>query len=280
MKNPFKTNKLTIEELSMWERNPLVNPRSGNPIKKDGKTYKIISKSFEKLKDIIHINAHLSKLMECVEDRDPISMNVFWTTNNDVKTIVYPIESMSQLVFYQDNNKLLHCMETKSLEYLKSYGILHNPVTMEPIPSSVFDNIKSIELDLSENINTVENIAFDVFQYFTKISIFIDYEWFLSLEKNQLIKLNYELGDFWEQNFTHEQKQKISSKSMFEKKNDILSDYNIVEIQKYLLDEMKILLECGEEDYKYMINYVILGALSIVIPKIKNLYPDFSFSFC
>jgi len=28
-----------------------------------------------------------------------------------------------------------------------------------------------------------------------------------------------------------------------------------------------------------MINYIILGALGIVIPKIKELYPDFAFGF-
>jgi hypothetical protein len=42
---------------------------------------------------------------------------------------------------------------------------------------------------------------------------------------------------------------------------------------------MKQLLECDKEEFKYMINYIILGALGIVIPKIKELYPDFSFSF-
>ena len=36
---------------------------------------------------------------------------------------------------------------------------------------------------------------------------------------------------------------------------------------------------CEDEGLKYMINYIIVGALSLVIPEIKENYPDFCFSF-
>jgi hypothetical protein len=39
------------------------------------------------------------------------------------------------------------------------------------------------------------------------------------------------------------------------------------------------MLKCEKEEIKYMINYIILGALGIVIPQIKELYPDFVFGF-
>jgi len=39
------------------------------------------------------------------------------------------------------------------------------------------------------------------------------------------------------------------------------------------------MLKCDKEEIKYMVNYIVLGALGIVIPKIKELYPDFVFAF-
>ena len=50
-------------------------------------------------------------------------------------------------------------------------------------------------------------------------------------------------------------------------------------IQLYILNEISILLDVQKEELKYMINYILIGALGIVIPEIKELYPDFSFCF-
>ena len=58
-----------------------------------------------------------------------------------------------------------------------------------------------------------------------------------------------------------------------------MEEDSLEDIQKYLLGQLKVLLSCEKEDYKYMINYIIVGALGIVIPEIKEMYPDFSFSF-
>ena len=115
----------------------------------------------------------------------------------------------------------------------------------------------------------------------------------MELDKNQLLKLNYELADFWLQNFSNEQKNKITesvkqnllssenenSIVILEKNNKELQEFSLEDIKKYLLNQIKLLLECNDEEFKYMINYIILGALGIVIPKIKELYPDFIFAF-
>jgi hypothetical protein len=54
---------------------------------------------------------------------------------------------------------------------------------------------------------------------------------------------------------------------------------SIEEIQRYLLEQIRKMLKCEKEEIKYMINYIILGALGIVIPKIKEIYPDFAYGF-
>ena len=221
----------------------------------------------------------MKTLLECNDDRDPISMNIFWVEEKSIRTIVYPKEQLKELVFYYDSNKHIRCFEKESLVYLKSYNIIKHPITMGPFPEELFKNIDVINLEETEKEKTLEEFALDVFQYFSNISIFIDYNWFLELDRKQLIKFNYELRDFWIQNFTEDQKKSISSISLLIKQENDMRTYDIIMIQKYLLSQMKILLECNKEEYKYMVNYILLGALGIVIPKIKELYPDFDFAF-
>ena len=303
MKNPFTKNHLTINELIQWGKNPLINPRTGKSIKKNGGTYLIIEKVYNKCKviqnnqiiqndQVIQNNKVASEnlqkfsivsikdqLLNSVDDRDPISMNIFWNEHNGIRMLIYSEENYDQLIFYTDSKNLLRCLEIDTLRYLKTYNLFVHPVTTEPIPSHLFENLEIIDLKQITESNTIDNIALDVFQYFSKISIFIEYEWFTSVNKNNLLKLNYELADFWHQNFTDDQKHEISSKSILSKSNNMFEDESIDTIQRYLLEEIKILLQCEKEEYKYMINYIIIGALGIVIPKIKELYPDFVFSF-
>ncbi len=298
MRNPFKYNHLTINDLVQWKQNPLVNPKTGKVIKENGGTFQLIDSIYKKNK--IHVDKILNKdactnviekintnindtiiknILSCTDDRDPISMNIFWREIDGKKQIEYPEECFSQLVFYTDSKNLLRCLEKETLRYLKTYNLILHPISTEPIPSNLFDDLEFIDLNELEERKTVEDIALDVFQYFSKISIFINYEWFIQLNKDSLLKFNYEIKDFWLQNVSDSQKLVVSSKPILELTNEDLIYRSIEEIQRYLLEEIKNMLKCDKEELKYMINYIILGALGIVIPKIKELYPDFIFAF-
>ena len=221
-----------------------------------------------------------SMILKCNEDRDLISMNLFWVEENGIRKIDYPEDQFDQLVFYTDSKNIVRGFEKETIRYMKTYNLINHPVSTEPIPVDVLAQVDLIDINHIKNAKTLENMALDVFQYFSKISIFIDHEAFLSLNKKQLIKFNYELRDFWLQNFGPEQRRNIHETEIFEKTEELLNNDSLENIQKYLLSQMEILLKCDVEEYKYMINYIILGALGIVIPQIKEMYPDFSFSFC
>lgn len=267
MKNPFEKNPLTIHELNTWISNPLVNPRTGKPIKENNYIYKLILNSYNKLTE---------QLINCNEDRDPISMNLFWTEINGIRKVLYPLENINEIIFYIDNNQIMRGLEKETIRHLKIYNIKHHPVSMEPIPENILNLVELIEC---QSIKTLEDLALDVFQYFSKISIFIDYQSFLRLEKHKLIKFNFELRDFWFQNFDIQQRNNISNSPILSKTDSDLRNENVDNIKKYLLNQMEILLKCEIEEYKYMINYIILGALGIVIPEIREQYPDFVFAF-
>jgi hypothetical protein len=220
-----------------------------------------------------------SNIIRSVDNIDPISLNVFWELKNEKKKVVYPKNEYKNLILYFDSMKLIRCFEKESLQYMKSYNVTKHPVTNEDLPSYLFDNIDMIDIEALRENDKIEDIAFSVFQYFSKISIFIDSEWFFKLEKDKLLRLNYEMKDFWLQNFSEEQRNDISNEAVFILSNDEIDKMELVSIQKYLLNQMKMILKCEKEEYRYMINYIILGALGLFITEIKELYPDFSFTF-
>ena len=276
MKIPFNKLPPTIEELILWGNNNLINPRTKKAIKKEGHIYKELKKAYD---SNLLISSNQDMILKCNEDRDLISMNLFWVEENGIRKIVYPKEQIEQLIFYVDSKNIIRGFEKESIKYMKTYNFTNHPVSTEPIPENILAKVELIDITQIKNAKTLENIALDVFQYFSKMSIFINYEYFLNLDKTQLIKFNYELRDLWLQNINSEQRNNIHKNILLEKTEKDLRCDTLENIQKYLLSQMEILLKCNIEEYKYMINYIILGALGIVIPQIKEMYPDFLFSF-
>ena len=279
MNKLIKSNPLSLDELKQWKNNPLINPRTNKTIKKDAITYKLIEKEYNKNKNLIETCtlSILNKLLECEDDRDPISMNLFWTEKDNIKTIAYPLEELDKLVFYTDGHNRIRCLEKDTILHLKTYNILNHPVTMELLPPDMFETI--IPINLENKKVSLDDFALNVFQIFTKKSIFIDYKLFMELDKNKLLTFNHEVKDIWIQNLTNQQRESISDEVLFHRTNLDLQKNNLEDIQKYLLGNLKIALECDKEDLLLMINYIIIGALGIVIPVIKENYSDVIFGF-
>lgn len=255
----------TITELESWQLNKLINPRTQKLIKPNGKLYNYLN----------NININKLYILSSIDDKDPISLNIFWIIEDNTKKIVY--ENIDNIIYYYDNNKLIRCFEKETIEYMKGYNINKHPITNEIIPEYVFNNINGTRI-ISETEKTIEELAFDVFQLFTYQSIFIDYYLFLELSQHKLIRLYYEIKDFYQENFSNENRNRISDKLFLLSKSKL--NINTKEyIQRYILENIKILLECHIEEFKYLINYIIVGGLGIVIPQVNDDYPNFSYTF-
>ena len=277
---------ITQSELIKWKSNPELNPRTNRKIKEEGKIYKYLKNCYDiesKLKynqELITINKPIVdetiySLNDSVDDKDPISLNVFWIKEEGNKKIIY--SDISSLIFYKDSYNLVRCFERESLEYLKAYNFNKHPITMEEIPIEIFKNICA--KNLKKEKKTINDIAFEVFQKLATLSIFIDSKWFMDLDKKNLIKFNYEISDMYKQNFSSYELKEISNKILFSKCNNELDIMSISHIQNYLLVDIDILLSVKKEKLKYMCNYLLVGSLSIVIPNIRKIYPDICFSF-
>ena len=189
---------------------------------------------------------------------------------------------------------MIRCFEKESLSYLKLYGIKKHPVSQIEIPSHVFDKVSKAKLNKSEL--TIKDRALEVFQILTNISIFIDHKLYINLTKEELIKLNYEIKDFYEQNLSDEdrnliesnieysdedtdsQSESISNK-LFSISSNTLKEKNLEFIQFYILDQIESLINCKIDHLKYMVNYIVLAGLSLVIDEVKELYENFAFNF-
>jgi len=288
----YNKESVKIQELIVWKKNSNINPRTSREISLTGNVYKYLDKEYQK--NLVLINKLVDsekcvidpknclieselKLIDCIDDRDPISMNIFWRMQENKKVIIYSDES--NLILYKDSRGNIRCFEKESLSYLKAYGINKHPVSFEDIPIEILNKVESKNLVEERKTRSNKDFAFEVFQKFLKISIFIDSEWFLNLNKTNLVKFNYELREFYQNNFSEEQKKDISSVEIFTRVDKDLNQLQTEDIIKYLLEQIDILLNIEKEELKYMSNYILIGALGLVIPEIKEMYPDFAFSF-
>lgn len=256
---------ITIDEYKQWLNNKNINPKTKRKIKPNNKIYNLYNS----------ININDLYIKETIDSKDPISLNEFWIENNGIKEIIY--KNIDNLVFYTDSANKIRAFEKESISYMLGYNNKKHPITGEQIPEHIFQNIKPTTI-IDEDNKTISDITFDVFQLFNNQSIFIDHNLFLKLNKDQLVKLYYEMKEFYVNNLSVSQRNEISNIAFQFKKDDLIAK-NIDQIRKYILDNMKILLNCNIENYKFMILYILVGSLSIVIKEIKELYPDLSFDF-
>lgn len=268
----FERIPITISEIMRWRRNKLKNPRTNRAIRNNSKLYKFFESSYEiQFPDGFDI-------FDSNDFRDPISLKTFYTIDSSGnQNLEY--SDPSNLILYKESDGIVRCFESETLSHLKKFKMFTHPVSQKEIPSSIFEKVLE---KISDDEMTVEEKALQVFQMFTDISIFIDYKKFLELNQQQLIKLNYEFKDFYYQNFSLEDRKKIDNDNG--NKYLKLVDYQlrskeIEEVKFYILEQIENLLKYKGEDLKFMINYIILGALSLVIDEVKEYYDNFNFSF-
>lgn len=263
---------INIDELMIWKRNHLVNPRTNRKIKKNSRLYKYIKDNYKK-----HFPNNID-IFDSNDLRDPVSLKLFYSIDSSGnKKLIY--DNPENLIIYKESDNIIRCLEKETLSYFKTYDINQHPISQKEIPIDVLQKIESKVID---DKLTPEEKALKVFQMFTSISIFIDYKLFLNLNKKNLTKLNYELKDFYYQNFSDDDRIKIdgnNGKLYFQKKESELKDLELKQIQHYILDQIENILSYQNDDLKFMINYIILGGLSLVLPEVKEYYDNFNFSF-
>jgi hypothetical protein len=224
----------------------------------------------------------------------PASLNRKVCTNQGDFITMEPVEEINfhQFLSYKDNDGFIYGFDIISLHnlFLKSKDIesVQNPYNRSLIPESVIKTIKSvirlsrilkIHINLhydddSEGLSlekTVELRTISLFQNIDSLGNYSNANWFLSLNRIQLIKFVKELIEIWNyrSQITNEVKRSICPPTgdPFRHLNMtyVHTESNIHNVKKVILEVMEKLVNIGiDKDSKSLGAYYVLGSLTLV----------------
>jgi hypothetical protein len=203
-----------------------------------------------------------------------------------------PLEEIDfkQFISYKDEDGFIYGFDITSLFNLfsKNGNINNNPYNRNKIPDTILKNIKTllrlskilkitIVLDLEDETpsiseeKVVELRALSLFQNIDSLGNYSNCNWFLSLNRNQIIRFVRELADIWSYRaqLSVETKRAICPPNGDPFRNlnmsviHISQNFNIV--KKVVLEVLEKLVNTGiDKDSKSLGAYYVLGALTLV----------------
>jgi len=211
------------------------------------------------------------------------------TNKNDFITLE-PIEEINfhQFFSFKDKDEFIYGFDINSLHNLFLKSGQKNPYNRNDVPEEVFKNIKNlirlskilkinINLNFEDDTKNVSNEkaielrTLSLFQNIDSLGNYSNASWFLSLNRNQLLKFIRELCDIWNYRaqITIETKRNICFPSGNPFRNlsmqYIYTEQNIWNIRKVILEVLEKLVNSGiDHDSKSLGAYYVLGTLTIV----------------
>jgi len=305
-----KTTKVSDEKISIPTINTynqlVYNNYNTTQLKNFAKHYKLkISGNKQQLISRIYNYLYLSSyiikiqkvfrrtLVKIYKDiHGPASFNRKICTNSNDFISMEPIEEINfhQFISYKDSDDFIYGFDINSLHnlFLKSGNEIKNPYNRNIIPESVFKNIRTLIrigkiLKININLNfeddtknlsnekAIELRALTLFQTIDALGNYSNVSWFLSLNRNQLIKLVRELIDIWNYRaqLPNQTKRNIcppvgdpfrSLSIQF-----LLVEENIWNVKKVVLEVLEKFVNIGiDKDSRALGAYYVLGALTLV----------------
>lgn len=252
----FKNEPITHNELLIWNKNKTINPRTNRKIKSTSSIYKYLTKEFSKIK---------LSLLDVFSNEEPITLDSFY----DETTKKLLVDDNEYLLWLDSQNRIMALHYSSLIGLYKNKKFIH-PITLELIPENIFKqaNLLNQKLNNTDEDITLDQLALQVFQHFETLNLFVDYQDFVKLNTFQLQKFTSEIKSFLEANLSQTQKIYLKYKKYFKSNH----------IKNILIDLQTIMNKIKSED-KIFICYLILGALVLVIPSLKEQYPFLEFSF-
>lgn len=199
--------------------------------------------------------------------------------------------SNEQFFSFKDDDGFIYGFDILSLYNLiyKSNGVVKNPFNTKQIGSKVIEQFRSLirlsrvfKIDICTEIKDINNEISDkksvelrtltLFQNIDALGNYSNAQWFLVLNRNQLIKFLRELTDIWSYRapLTLETKRAICPPLgnpfiNFRNYNILQTLENLDDVRKIVLDILERLVTTGiDKDSKCLGAYYILGALTLV----------------
>jgi len=222
----------------------------------------------------------------------PASLNKKLCTNSTDFITMEPLEDINyhQFISYKDEDGFIYGFDLTSIYnlYAKSGINATNPYNRTKFPVFIFENIKKIiQLSKIMNVNINLNIedetknvsdekavefrTLNLFQMINSLGNYSEPQWFLSLNRQKMIKLIRELADIWNYRaqLSIEVKRNICPPSGDPFRNlsfvYINTEENMTNVRKAVLTVLEKLVNDGvDTDSKSLGAYYVLGALTLV----------------
>jgi hypothetical protein len=224
----------------------------------------------------------------------PASINRSLCTNTNDFITMEPINDISfhQFLSYKDTDGFIYGFDIISLHnlYIKSKNIekVNNPYNRNVIPENVIKSIKTIIRlsrilkihvslnyeDDTQNVSVekaIELKALALFQNIDALGNYSNCQWFLSLNRNKMIKFIKELCDIWNYRaqLTEEIKKNICPPygDPFRSLNShyLNTEPTMYNVKKKILEILEKFVNSGiNNDSKALGAYYVLGALTLV----------------
>ena len=242
------------------------------------KVQKIMRGYLQRKYNNIHGPAFKNRVL-CTNNFDFLSMDELTNIPNE------------QFFSFKDDDGFIYGFDILSLHNLiyKCNGAVKNPFNQQPITSKVIENFRSLlrlsrvlkiniltEIsDVTKEVSdkkSVELRALTLFQNIDALGNYSNAQWFLTLNRNQLIKFLRELVDIWQYraNLSNETKRAICPPSgnpfnRLPNYNVLQTLENIDDVRKIILDILEKLVNTGvDKDNKCLGAYFVLGAITLV----------------
>ena len=305
-----KTTKVSDEKISIPTINTydqlIYNNYNVTQLKNFVKHYKLKitgnkQELLSRLYSFLYLSSHIIKIQKIFRSslvrkykhiHGPASFNRKICTNSNDFISLEPIEEINfhQFISYKDSDGFIYGFDINSLHnlFLKSGNEIKNPYNRNIIPESVFKNIrylirlgKILEININLNFEddtknlsnekAIELRALTLFQAIDALGNYSNANWFLTLNRNQLIKLIRELIDIWNYRaqLSNQTKRNICppigdpfrSLSI----SFILVEENLWNVKKVVLEVLEKFVNSGiDKDSKTLGAYYVLGALTLV----------------
>lgn len=195
-----------------------------------------------------------------------------------------------QFFSFKDEDGFIYGFDLLSLHNLiyKSNGAVKNPFNQQPLTSKVIENFRSFlrlsrifKINICTEINdvtkevsykkSIELRALTLFQNIDELGNYSNAQWFLTLNRNQLIKFIRELVDIWVYRAPLSMQTKRAICPPLGNPFLRLPNFNVLQTLETLDDIRKIILEIMEKlvntgidkDNKCLGAYYILGAITL-----------------
>jgi hypothetical protein len=213
--------------------------------------------------------------------------------------------SLDQFISYKDVDEFIYGFDISSLyNMVIKHKETKNPYNRNNIPDTVLKNIKTIvrfskalkiKLNLTieddtQNVSSekaIELRALTLFQEIDSLGNYSNPQWFLSLNRNSIIKLIRELIDIW--NYRAQLSMEVK-RSICPPNGDpfrnlslyyIQTEPNMNNVKKVVLETLEKFVNSGiDRDSKSLGAYYVLGGLTLVNPSVATALPWLYQSVC